>query len=324
MKTLSLLLFVLLALTDPGYAEVRKFPTSDELRRELGAKAELHLDQPYAGNANPRQMLDLYLPKQRAGDKPLPVVAYIHGGGWGAGDRKRAASMMAAQAASGNYAGVSIGYRLSAEASWPAQIHDAKAAIRWLRGHAKEFNFDPERIAVWGGSAGGHLVSLLGTSGEVQELEGDLGEFTKLSSRVSCVVNLCGPSDLTAPLRSGDAALQEDTAITGLLGGPLDKKRDLARAASPLTHVTPDDAPFLTAHGTKDERVNFSHAVNLDAALKKAGVPSLLIPIAGGGHGIQGGPELAGRIQQFLDLHLRGVKADISSEPIPTQTPPAK
>lgn len=287
---------------------------------EIAAKVESRIDQKYAGTDNPFQMLDLYLPKTRSSDKPLPVIVYIHGGGWINGSRKGYANAAMAQAASGNYAAASIGYRLSREAQWPAQIHDCKAAIRWIRGHAKEFNLDPDRIGATGSSAGGHLVTMLGQTAKVKELEGDLGEYTSQPSHVTCVVNFCGPSDLVAPLMQGEAAEKDDPAVSGLIGGSVKDRADVAKAASPLTYVNSQGAPNMTVHGTKDMRVNYDNATKLDAALKKAGVESLLIPITDGGHGINGGPELAKRVQQYFDLHLRGMKTEIETSPIPTQT----
>lgn len=280
---------------------------------------DVRLDQPYAGNTNPKQMVDLYLPKKRNGDKPLPVVALIHGGGWVNGDRKGYAAAAIQLARTGDYAAVGVGYRLTKEAHWPEQIYDCKAAIRWIRGHAKEFNLDPERIAVWGSSAGGHLSSLLGTSGDVKELEGSLGSFTKESSRVSCVVNQCGPEDFTKPLmfdKDGKGIVQDD-AVMGLLGGTYEEKHAEAFAASPVTYVTRDDPPFLTIHGTADKRVDYKNAGWIHAALQKAGVPSLMLPIADGGHGSVGHPEALKRARAFVDLHLRGVKSEIDVSPIP-------
>ena len=145
---------------------------------------KLVADLPYADNDNPRQQLDLLLPERPADEKPLPVVVFIHGGAWRGGDRKGGQRMVAPLVAAGDYAGASVGYRLSGEAIWPAQIHDCKAAIRWLRANAKKYNLDPDKIAVWGASAGGHLVAMLGTSGGVKELEGTLGKHTDQSSRV--------------------------------------------------------------------------------------------------------------------------------------------
>lgn len=280
---------------------------------------ELRLDQPYAGNSNPKQMVDLYLPKKRNSDKPLPVVAYIHGGGWIHGDRLGYAAAAIQLARTGDYAAVAVGYRLTDEAHWPEQAYDCKAAIRWIRGHAKEFNLDPDRIGVTGSSAGGHLSSLIGTSGDVQELEGSLGSFTTNSSRVQCVVNLCGPEDLTKALmfeKDGKPVVKDD-AVIGLLGGTYEEKHVEAVAASPITYVTKDDPPFLNIQGTADKRVAYANAEAIQAALQKAGVPTLLIPITGGGHGSVGHPEGLKRARAFFDLNLRGIKSEIDTTPIP-------
>ncbi|MGH7202399.1 MAG: alpha/beta hydrolase fold domain-containing protein, partial [Planctomycetaceae bacterium] len=141
-------------------------------------------DVPYAGTDNPRQRLDVLLPKEPAGEKPLPVVVFIHGGGWRNGAKERGLRELVPLVESGEYVGVTIGYRLSGEAKWPAQIHDCKAAIRWIRANAAKYHFDPDRIGVVGTSAGGHLVALLGTSGGVEALEGNLGSHDEAGSRV--------------------------------------------------------------------------------------------------------------------------------------------
>ncbi len=319
---MKLLLTVALSLvtTTAIFAEDKpaaKPPAPQPPRAPAGVDVKPNL--PYAGNENPRQMVDLYLPKNRATDKPLPVVVYIHGGGWSGGSRA-GGGMAAGFAASGNYAGVSVGYRLSAEVKWPAQIHDCKAAIRWIRGHAKEYNLDPDRIGVTGTSAGGHLVSLLGLTESVKDLEGSIGEFTSLSSKVTCVANYCGPTDMASPLMQGEAALKDDPAVAGLLGGSIAEKAAEAKACSPLTYVHAGAPPFLTAHGTKDTRVNFTNATKLHEALTKSGNSSILLAMTDAGHGF-GSPELNKRVQQFFDMHLRGIKSEISSEPIPLPSP---
>ncbi|MCA1964047.1 MAG: alpha/beta hydrolase [Prosthecobacter sp.] len=294
-----------------------------QLERQIAALPVMaHFDQAYAGTDNPKQRLDLFLPKERKSEKPLPVIVFIHGGAWAREDRVFSASKVLNFVRSGDYASVTVSYRLSGEAKWPAQIHDTKAAIRWVRGNAAKFGLDPERVGVMGSSAGGHLVSLLGTSGGVQALEGDLGEYTAQSSRVSCVVNLWGPQDFTLPLMFKDGApVIEDPAVADLLGGPLAENHDQVLAASPVTYVSEDDPPFLTLHGTKDPRVDFKHAERLHAALTAAAVPSLLIPILDGGHGPQA-PEMPERIRAFFDKHLRGLDADLSSAPLhATQNP---
>lgn len=295
-------------------------PTKKQITVTIAEKSgvETRLDQPYAGNTNLKQMVDVYLPKKRKGDKPLPVVALIHGGGWVNGDRLGYAAQAIQLARTGDYAAVAVGYRLSKEASWPAQVHDCKAAIRWIRAHAKEYKLDADKIAVWGSSAGGHLSSLLGTSGDVKELEGDLGPDTSFSSRVQCVVNLCGPEDFSQALMFDKEGrpIWKDDAVSGLLGGNAPDKPVEAKAASPVTHVSKDDPPFITFHGTKDQRVAFHHAEAIHTALQKAGITSLLVPINGGGHGSVGHPEVKVRGQQFTDKILRGIEAAIDTTPL--------
>ena len=280
---------------------------------------DLRLDQAYAGNTNPKQMVDVYLPNKRNTDKPLPVVALIHGGGWVNGDRLGYAALAVQLARTGDYAAVAVGYRLTKEASWPAQVHDCKAAIRWIRAHAKELNLDGEKIAVWGSSAGGHLSSLLGTSGGVKEIEGDLGPYTSFSSRVACVVNQCGPEDFTKALMfdKEQKPIRKDDAVIGLLGGTYEDKHAEAVAASPITYVSPDDPPFITFHGTSDQRVAFLHAEAIHGALTKVGAKSLLIPISGGGHGSVNHPEVKKRGELFLAQVLRGIESVIDTTPIP-------
>ncbi|MEQ1748353.1 MAG: alpha/beta hydrolase [Prosthecobacter sp.] len=289
-------------------------------------QVELRIDQSYAGNENAKQKVDLYLPKKRHSDKPLPVVALIHGGGWVNGDRIGYAAAAIQFARTGDYAAVGVGYRLTKEAHWPAQVYDCKAAIRWIRAHAKEFNLDPDNIAVMGSSAGGHLSSLLGTSGDVKELEGDLGPNTAFSSRVQCVVNLCGPEDFTKALMfdAESKPIWKDDAVSGLLGGNAQEKHAEAVAASPVTYVTKDDPPFITFHGTRDQRVAFLHARLIHEAIGKAGVSSALVPITEGGHGSVSHPEVIKRGQHFISKVLRGVHTEIDTTPIPALPEPKK
>ena len=312
------LLLLLLAAT-PALSQDLSAQRQNALNTAEKNQVELHLDQPYAANDNPKQKVDLYLPKKRNTDKPLPVVALIHGGGWVNGDRLGYAAAAIQFARTGDYAAVTVGYRLSKEAHWPSQIYDCKAAIRWIRAHAKEYNLDPDKIAVMGSSAGGHLSSLLGTSGDVKELEGDLGPSTSLSSRVQCVVNLCGPEDFTHALMfdKENKPIVDDAAVKGLLGGTYEEKHDVAVAASPVTYVTKDDPPFITFHGTADQRVAYQNAETIHAALQKAGVPSLLVPITNGGHGSVSHPEVIARAKLFISKTLRGEEVTIDTTPIP-------
>jgi acetyl esterase/lipase len=279
----------------------------------LPPNVRAELDIPYAATDNPRQRLDLYLPKEAAAGGKPPLIVFIHGGGWVGGD-KRAGAMLLPLVQSGEYALASVGYRLTGETIWPAQIHDCKAAIRWLRGNAARYGFDPERIGVAGSSAGGHLVCLLGTTGGVAELEGALGEHRDQDSRVACVVNQFGPCDLRDLREANDAA---KGMVAKLLGGRPDEVPDVARSASPLAHLSRDDAPVICIHGTADQLVPYSQSTKLDEACRAADVECILVTVEGGGHGGFRNPEVVVRTKQFLDKHLRGKDATISEDPVP-------
>jgi acetyl esterase/lipase len=266
-------------------------------------------DVEYAKAGDYSLKLDIYKPKDASSTK-RPCVVWIHGGGWQGGNKASGARLLAPYVTSGDYVGVSVGYRLTDVAHWPAQIHDCKAAIRYIRAHADKLGINPDKIGVWGGSAGGHLVSLLGTSGEVKELEGNLGT-TGVSSRVTCVVDFCGPSDFPAfQITSG-----AEGPISKLLGGlPKDRPAE-AKEASPITYITKDDPPFLVVHGTDDKTVPYDQAVRFHAAQKQAGLNTTFITMQDGGHGI-GGPEITTRVRTFFDKHLLGKEISVSADPI--------
>jgi acetyl esterase/lipase len=275
-------------------------------------------DVPYAESDNPRQRLDLLVPRAPKSDRPLPVIVFIHGGAWQQGDRSGGLPVLASYVGGGAYAGVTVGYRLTGEAKWPAQAHDCKAALRWIRANAGAYNLDPERIGLIGGSAGGHLVALLGTSDESAHLEGDLGKYAGVSTRVRCVVDQYGPTDFLA-LDKAPSQLKHDgpdTAVARLLGGAIHAREDVARAASPVTYVTPDDPPFLIIHGTDDPGVPYDQSVRFSAALRKAGVPTLFQTVEGGLHGNFRSPELNRRIGLFFDKYLLGRDVTIPTDPV--------
>ena len=257
---------------------------------------------PYVAGGNARQHLDLFLPTESDRRKPLPLIVWVHGGAWKAGDKS---SCPAKWLVLRGYAVASLGYRLSQDAIFPAQLEDCKAAIRWLRTHASEYGIDPKRIGVWGGSAGGHLAALLGTTGNSHEF--DVGENLDQSSRVQCVVDWFGPTDF---LHYGDPVWHgrdaPDSPISELLGGTVSGNVEKARRASPIYYVGKSAAPFLIMQGDKDNLVPEQQSELLDAALKKAGVESTLKILTGAGHG---GPPFfstlnLGLIVEFFDRHL--------------------
>ncbi len=274
------------------------------------------LNLPYAGTTDPHQMLDLYLPAKRPDNKPLPLVIFIHGGAWREGNKRDGAGIVSQLAATGNYAGACIAYRFSQEKPWPAQIHDCKAAVRFLRSNAKEFGLDPDHFAVSGMSAGGHLALLIGLDGDSRTLEGEEGGAPKESSKVSCVLNWFGPVDfLTMDWPARLRKTPNDNPLDELLGKPAAENPDLARAASPFSYITAGDPPVFTAHGTADPLVPYKQALKLDEGLKSAKVPGYLTTMEGAGHGFQS-QALNLRVLTFLNRYLRGVPGEIATTPL--------
>jgi acetyl esterase/lipase len=262
----------------------------------------------YAGVPGYRPLeLDLYLPP--AGDEPAPAVAFLHGGGWRLGSRESAGPMFRhenplEQVAAAGIAVASVDYRLSAEAIWPAQLHDAKAAVRWLRSRADELHIDAGRIAAWGESAGGHLAALLGLTDDDPALEGEVGA-TGGSSRVEAVAAWYPPTDLTGFGNPEDANSREGL----LLGAAPSSVPERAAEASPLTHVSPGAPPFLLLHGRADRFVPCQQSEHLATALQKAGREVTLKTFEGADHMWLGAPEAAkealSETLSFLLQHLQ-------------------
>jgi acetyl esterase/lipase len=251
-------------------------------------------DLEYVTNGHARHRLDLYLPEKP--ERPLPVILWIHGGGWTNGDKDR---VPIAWFATNGYAIAAINYRFSQHAIFPAQIHDCKAAVRWLRANAAKYALDPNHFGAWGGSAGGHLVALLGTTAGVKDLEGTEGNNDQ-SSSVQAVVDWYGPTDF---LTAG----RKDTR-TNLIGGDPPTNREAARKASPMTYVSKDAAPFLIMHGDRDRTVPISQSETFAAALKKAGAAARFVVVKDAGHdGARfTNAEHLKQVEAFFGEHLRG------------------
>lgn len=279
-------------------------------------------DQDYGGKGNARQSLDLYLPGKPAAT-PMPLIVFIHGGGWEGGS-KEDGRVLFPLLADGKLAGASIGYRLTSEARWPAQIHDTKAALRWLGTHGEEFGYDPKKMALFGISAGGHLVSLLGTSQGVEELEGRVGVEGdgKLTPAppLAAVANYCGVTDFLTFPGKGSVIDAEDVngPIAKLFGGPMSAHLNLAKLASPVTHVTRDDPPFLHIHGTKDTLVPYSQVEEFDKSLEKAGIRSTVLTGKDGGH-VFVSEDLYRKLRGFFGKHLLGATEEVAEGPVDTK-----
>lgn len=271
MKRLALILIatVMLAGLDSGRAQPSSKPS---LQPPPGVK--VYKDLAYVPGGHERQKLDLYVPAD--GEGPFPLIVWIHGGAWQHGSKEGCVPTPWAQK---GYVVASINYRLSQDAKFPAQIEDCKAAVRWLRAHAKEYKIDREHVIAWGDSAGGHLAALLGTAGDAAEWEpGPPAE----SSRVQAVIDWYGRADLSRVCT--DPAMAEH-AVARLLGGSGEKVSDIAAKASPITHVSKDDPPFLIMHGDVDATVPVQQSEALAEALKQAEVPVILVVLTGVGHG---------------------------------------
>jgi acetyl esterase/lipase len=273
-----------------------------------GVRAERNI--PYVENGHRNQVLDLFLPEQPS-EKPRPLMIWIHGGAWMFGDQ---ANPPVLYLVSQGFAVASIQYRFSSDAIWPAQAHDCKAAIRFLRANAAKYNFDRDHFGVGGDSSGGHLAAFVGTSGDVKEMEGNLGD-TRVSSRVQAIVDWFGPTDFTLMTQqSGSPSMNPhdapDSPESRLLGGPVQEKRDLAKSANPLTYVDQTDPPFLIMHGDNDQLVPLGQSVILAKALIDAGVEVTMRTIHGAGHE---GPEFRNAesrrlIEDFLSRTLKSGK----------------
>jgi acetyl esterase/lipase len=263
-------------------------------------------DLAYVENGHERQKLDLYLPAKAEG--PLPLVIWIHGGGWQNGSKEGCPPARQGYLERG-YAVASLNYRLSGHAIFPAQIEDCKAAIRWLRAHAQAYGLNPDRFGVWGSSAGGHLVALLGTSGDEKAF--DVGANLDVSSRVQAVCDYYGPSDLARmdEKAAPGARLKHnapDSPEAKLIGGAVQENKEKAARASPLTYVTTNMPPFLIVHGDADPTVPYHQSELLFEALKKAGGSVHLHCIKGAGHGQGfGGTEIGERVTAFFDRCLK-------------------
>jgi len=256
-------------------------------------------------------LLDLYRPANAPA--PTPVIVWVHGGAWLGGTRAVPANVQ--QVCARGYAVAGIDYRLSSTAIWPAQIHDCKGAIRWLRANAAAHNLDPDRIGVWGSSAGGHLVAFLGTSGGVgpvsigsvtMDLEGTTGGNLAFSSRVQAVVDWFGPTTFQRmdDFPSGIPHDAPNSPESLLIGGAIQANPERCDSADPIHFLTPDDAPLLIQHGTDDTTVPFNQSeLLLDAARLGAGVDATFAPVPGAGHG--GFPQSATDLARaFLDARL--------------------
>ncbi len=287
----------------------------------LPAGVRVERDILYVPGGDEAQKLDLYLPEQ-PDNKPRPLLVWIHGGGWRGGSK--AGGPSAGMVGKG-YIAASVEYRFSQKALFPAQIQDCQAALRWLRANSKKYGIDPERVGVWGGSAGGHLSALVGTAGGKQAFA-PIGGHAEQSDRVQAVCNFYGPANFTSVMQQ--AADDQNVKnifkfntptdpYSGLIGVALDTDRKKTDAVSPVHYVSKDCPPMLILHGMKDALVPYAQSVELAAALRGKGVEVLFQTLPGAGHGgpVFGKPAVNTMIEKFFDKHLKG--ADLKVDLVP-------
>lgn len=238
-------------------------------------------DLEYARADDVSLKLDLYLPQAQG---PVPVVVWVHGGAWRGGSKN---SVPVKDLLAHGFAIASVDYRLSPVAKFPAQIHDIKAAIRYLRGTAQDHGIDGRHISIAGASAGGHLAALVGVTTGQAELEGQVGSFLKTSSAVEKVVCFYGASNLESILRQSTphGLSVREPALNLLLGEAGEERNRLAYLASPVNHVDADDPPLLLIHGDQDPQMPINQAHELHGRYKRLGVPVQFEVVHGGAHG---------------------------------------
>lgn len=241
----------------------------------------------YQRSGDSKQTLIIAYPSSN--EEVRPAVVHFHGGGFRKGEASAKTAEWLAQA---GFVGISVNYRLSGEAIFPAAVHDCKTAIRWTRDHAEQYGIDPERIGAFGGSAGGHLAAIVGTSGGVEYLEGN-GPYPSYSSQVQAVVENYGPTDF---LKMNDAPGRMDhdsptSPESAFIGEPIQENPEQVQKANPITYVDPSDPPTLIIHGKNDMSVPYNQSELLYEALQQAGVTAKLVPVENAGHGFKPEPE---------------------------------
>jgi acetyl esterase/lipase len=263
---------------------------------------------------SPAQKLDIYLPNEGKGN--FPVIVAIHGGAFKMGDKGDMQLNGMLEGLKRGYAVVSINYRMSGEAIFPAAVYDCKAAIRWIKANAKTYQLNPDKIATWGGSAGGHLAAMIGTSSGVKDLE-DFSQGNKqFSSKVQAVVDWFGPinfNTMDTQFKVSNKGKTDhddiDSPESLYIGKKITEAIDLVKKTNPATYITKNDPPFFIEHGKEDQLVpteqSIDFAADLEKILGKNKVTLTLLPDTRHGGPQFETPENLEKVFQFLDKHLK-------------------
>ena len=270
---------------------------------EEAASVRRLVDIQYAQAGDHRLLLDLYLPSQAR----APLVIWVHGGAWRSGSKK---AMPLKNLVDRGFAVASVDYRLSPVAKFPAQIHDCKAAIRFLRANANKYGYASERVGIAGSSAGGHLVALLGVTNGHKRLEGTIGEHLEQSSDVHAIVDYYGPTNFMTilPQSTPHGLSVRVPALQLLLGSRPEENASLARLASPVEHVDDQDPPLLLIHGDQDPQVPINQSHELHGKYKAHQLTVQFEVVHGGAHGGKSFHDARRNqmVLQFFQKHLVG------------------
>lgn len=248
--------------------------------------------------------LDLFRPEDAA--QHAPLLIWVHGGGWEAGSKS---PMPLTALVERGYAVASLDFHPASKAPFPGQVHEIKAAIRFLRASAERYGYDARRVGILGASSGGHLAVAVGTSNGHRELEGALGDHRDQSSAVQAIVSYFGASNLTTILaQSTPFGLGiREPALQRLLGASPKEAEALAKLASPVFQLDDDDPPLLMLHGDQDPQMPINQSHELEGAYERQGLAAELIVVHGAAHGGDAfySPHNVERVVEFLDTHLR-------------------
>ena len=284
MKTYVSLLYILLIISVNSFAQNNK-----KEQPNVPEGFEVIQNIFYAGNQNMAQALDVFIPENKIKER-LPALVFIHGGGWKGGRKEQAYRSLTPFLKNGEYIGFSIDYRLSNEAKWPAQIHDCKAAIRWIKTNADKYGIDKNKIGVWGTSAGGHLVAMLALTSKSGEFEGNIGNCLNETGAITCAIDGYGPADFLAMDDRPGAFVHNEISSpeSRLIGAPIQENKEKALNASPVTWVSQNCKSMLIYHGTEDDKVIVEQSDKLYSLLKKTGAKDIYyIKVKGGSHGVR-------------------------------------
>ena len=270
----------------------------------------LTLDLNYASYDETNLLMHLLLPQNELTDKPIPIIIYVPGSAWFKQNLGGSIPQIMKFVEQSGYAAAIVGYRPSTVAKSPAQLMDIKSSIRYLRANADAYNIDPDRVAIWGTSSGGHIASLVGLTEGIERFE--TKDNREESSSVKAVINFFGPTDF---LRMDDfpSAIAHNEASSpesSVIGGPIQDPKNKSKVDeyNPLSYILEDKEypPFLIMHGDSDHLVPFNQSLILYEALRDANHSAEFYKLLGAGHGNRFFTQQTMQIVlDFLNLHFK-------------------